>query len=59
MTPYLTLGSNEYQFYMLKYVSNVVQILCDLFGGGGGESLKDPIVSHEGEGGQDRPKRLA
>ena len=32
MTPYLTLESNEYQTYMLKFASNVIQKLCDLLG---------------------------
>ena len=51
----LTLESNEYQSYMLKLVSNVVQKLCDLLGGRRGRSLKDHIGSQGG--GQEGPKK--
>ena len=49
-TPNLTLESNEYQSYMLKCASNVVQKLCDLLGGRGG-SPKDHRGSRSQEGG--------
>ena len=42
LTPYLTLESNEYQSYILRFVLNVVQKLYDLLRAG---SLKDPIGS--------------
>ena len=62
LTPYLTLERNEYQMYMLKFASNLIQKLCDLFGGRGAGSLKDHIVSQGvgeggGGGGQDGPKK--
>ena len=56
----LTLESNEYQSYILKFASNVVQKLCDLLGGrgGGGEVIKRShwITGGRG-GGQDGPKK--
>ena len=57
LTPYLTLESNEYQLYMLKFASNVVQKLCDLLGGRGG-GHQNITLDHRGEGGgHDRPKK--
>ena len=47
----MTLKSNEYQTYMLKFVSNVIQKLCDLVGGGGGGHQ---MITG---GGHDRPKK--
>ena len=32
LTPFLTLESNEYQLYMLKFAPNVVKKLCNLLG---------------------------
>ena len=43
----MTLESNEYQSYILKFAPNVVQKLCDLLGGrGGGQDgpKKDHII---------------
>ena len=47
LTTYMKLENNEYHKVMLTFVSNVVQILCNLLGGGkGGGSLTD----HSGKG---------
>ena len=56
-TPNLTLECNEYQSYILKFASNVVQKLCDLLGGRGGGHQKITL-DHRGEGGgQDGQKK--
>ena len=55
LTLYLTLENNEYQLYVLKYVSNIVQKSCNLLLGG--RVLKDRIGSQGGRGGQDRTKK--
>ena len=52
-TPHLTLESNEYQSYILKFASNGVQKLCDLLGGRGGGHQKITL-DHRGEGGRSK-----
>ena len=45
LTPYLTLENNEYQLSMLKFESNVVKKLCNLFGGRGGVIKRSRIIT--------------
>ena len=54
LTTYMKLENNEYHKVMLTFVSNVVQILCNLLGGGKG----GVINRSQWEGGdKDRPKK--
>ena len=52
LTPKFTLESNEYQLFMLKFASNVIQILCIFLGGGrcrAGHIRSESITGGRGE----------